>query len=151
MVDGGLQASRTRGKRLSAQLNGILKLSGLGQNSTPSQANVAHRRLRALAGQGPELAVAAPNGVSVTSIHHGDAPAGEKLASRLNAIAATSQPDGDVFAFITAEEVSCASRALAVQCLVPRLPGPPRSVGHTCWITYIAKKLLWLFGLHLRL
>lgn len=51
-----------------------------------------------------ELAVEAPRGVVVEQVHQGDAAAGTALATRIDALGAADRPDGDVFAFIAAEQ-----------------------------------------------
>ncbi|PZU47546.1 MAG: siderophore-interacting protein [Microbacterium sp.] len=51
-----------------------------------------------------ELSIDTPPGVVVEQVHRGDAPAGSALAARLDALTAADRPEGDVFAFIAAEQ-----------------------------------------------
>lgn len=51
-----------------------------------------------------ELAVETPPGVVVEQLHRGDAAAGTALAGRLDELGERDRPDGDVFAFIAAEQ-----------------------------------------------
>ena len=63
-----------------------------------------------------ELAVAAPAGVKVTFVHRGRAASGTALAARLDELTAADRPDGDVFAFIAAEQsIVKPGRALAIE------------------------------------
>lgn len=51
-----------------------------------------------------ELPIETPAGVIVEQVHRGDAPAGSALAARLDALSAADRPEGDVFAFVAAEQ-----------------------------------------------
>ncbi len=63
-----------------------------------------------------ELTIDAPAGVPVSYVHRGDAVGGTALAARLDAMAAADRPDGDVFAFIAAEQaIVRPGRALTVE------------------------------------
>jgi NADPH-dependent ferric siderophore reductase len=50
-----------------------------------------------------ELPIAAPDGVVVEQVHRGSAPAGS-VAARLEALGGGDRPEGDVFAFVAAEQ-----------------------------------------------
>ncbi|MCR2783669.1 MULTISPECIES: siderophore-interacting protein [unclassified Microbacterium] len=51
-----------------------------------------------------ELPIDAPAGVIVEQLHRGTDAAGVALARRLNALTPANRPDGDVFAFVAAEQ-----------------------------------------------
>ena len=63
-----------------------------------------------------ELPIAAPDGVVVEQVHRGSAPAGSALAARLEALGGGDRPEGDVFAFVAAEQAIVKSgRALLIE------------------------------------
>ncbi len=63
-----------------------------------------------------ELPIAAPDGVVVEQVHRGSAPAGSALAARLEALGTGDRPEGDVFAFVAAEQAIVKSgRALLIE------------------------------------
>ena len=63
-----------------------------------------------------ELVTAAPEGVAVEHVHRGAAPGGRVLGERLDALKAADRPQGDVFAFIAAEQaIVRPGRALAIE------------------------------------
>jgi len=63
-----------------------------------------------------QLAIAAPDGISVEFVHRGSAPGGHVLGQRLDGLTAADRPRGDVFAFIAAEQsIVRPGRALAIE------------------------------------
>lgn len=63
-----------------------------------------------------ELAVEVPEGVRVEFVHRGATPGGIALGERLDALTAEDRPEGDVFAFIAAEQaIVKPGRALALE------------------------------------